>query len=222
MSEVIISVRGEHETTSAPEIGRVRVSVRTDGADRGEVVERMSALAAPLREDLASRKADGPVQEWSSQRVSVWSDRPWTADGRQLAPVHHASVEITADFTDFMALSWWISEISVREGVQINDVEWRLARETRRRVEAEVAAKAVSVAVDRATAYASALGFSAVEPREVADLGLLGGAESTAPSGGVRMMRASFASADAATTELALEPEPIVVTAAVEARFAAR
>ncbi len=47
MSEVVITVRGEHETRLAPEEAVVHLSVRTEGPERGEVVERMSRLADP-------------------------------------------------------------------------------------------------------------------------------------------------------------------------------
>lgn len=222
MSDVIITVRGEHETRRAPEQGVVRVSVRTEGPERGPVVERLSALSQPIRDDLTSRKDAGDLAEWSSQRVSVWSNRPWASDGRQLALVHHAAVEFTATFEDFAALSWWVSEISTRDGVQIDHVAWQLTPASARETEAATAAQAVQVAVDRATAYAKALGLTTVEAREVADLGLLTRAEA-APAPEMRMM-AMRASADAGggAPAVDLQPEEIVVTAGVEARFAAR
>ena len=79
MSDVIISVRGEHEARLAPERGTVHFSVRADGPERGPVVERIASLALPLREQLDERKDAGAVTEWTSRRVSVWSDRPWNA-----------------------------------------------------------------------------------------------------------------------------------------------
>jgi len=84
-----------------------------------------------------------------------------------------------------------------------------------------VAAEAVGVAVDRATAYAAALGRGTVTPLEIADVGLLStpGEQGSGPS--PRMMNAAF-SADAGGTELRLQPDDIVVSAAVEARFNAR
>ena len=100
MSDVIITVRGESQTRVAPERAVAHVSAAADGAERGAVVERIAALAEPVRADLAARKAAGGIADWSSQRVSVWADRPWNSDGRQLDPVHHASVELTATFTD--------------------------------------------------------------------------------------------------------------------------
>ena len=223
MNDVIITVRGEHETRVTPEQGIVHVSIRAEGRERGTVVERIAALALPLREDLTARKEAGGISEWSSQRVSVWSNRPWNDQGTQLALVHYASVEITATFTDFASLSWWVSDIAERDGVQIDNVTWSLTPASARSTEAEVAAEAVRVAVTRATAYANALGLGTVAPREIADLGLLQRSES-APTPAPKMMRAmAMGAMDAAGGAPAVEfqPEDIVVTAAVEARFAA-
>lgn len=216
MSDVIITVRGEHETRVAPEEGVVHLSVRCDGPERGPVVERIAAIAAPLREELAARQASGEVSEWSSQRASVWAERPWNNEGVQLPLVHHASVDVVATFTDFAALSWWVSAVAEREGVQVSGVTWQLTSATRRTVEAEVAARAVQTAVSRASAYANAIGHASVTPLEIADVGLLGRPEADP---GPRMMRAM---ATDASPGLDFQPQDITVTAGVEARFAAR
>jgi len=224
MSEVTITVRGEHETRVLPEEAVAHLSVRAEGPERGAVVERIAALAAPLRDDLESRKAAGTITEWSSQRVSIWANRPWNNEGKQLALVHYASVEITATFTDFAALSWWISDVAERDGVQVDSVTWRLTPATAKNTEADVAAQAVKVAVDRATAYAGAIGLATLTPLEIADLGLLTHhAEQSAPA--PKMMRAmAMGAMDAggAGPAVELQPEDIVVSAAVEARFSAR
>ena len=224
MSEVTITVRGEHELRVAPEEAVAHLSVRAEGPERGAVVERIAAVAAPLREDLESRKAAGTLTEWSSQRVSVWANRPWNNEGKQLALVHYASVEITATFTDFAALSWWISDVAERDGVQVDSVDWRLTPASAKAFEADVAAQAVQVAVARATAYASAIGLRTVTPLEIADLGLLTRAPDQ-PAPAPKMLRAmSMAAMDAggAGPAVELQPEDIVVTSAVEARFGAR
>lgn len=221
MSEVVITVRGYHEARVAPEEGVVRLSVRSEGPERGGVVERISALAEPLREDLATRKKQGGVREWSSQRVSVWANRPWNAEGKQLALVHYASVEFSAVFTDFAALSWWVTDIAERDGVQVDGVEWQLTRATAKQAEADVATEAVRVAVDRATAYAQAIGLASVTPLEIADVGLLGDS-GPSPAPMEQMMKASFAADAGGGSTVELQPEDIMVTAAVEARFSAR
>lgn len=222
MSEVTITVRGEHEVRIAPEEAVANLSVRIEGPERADVIERMAAVASPLRDDLSARKDAGGISEWSSQRMSVWASRPWNNEGRQLALVHYASLEVTATFTDFTALSDWIGDVAEREGVQVDGVHWRLTPQTAKAAEAEAATHAVKVAVDRATAYAGALGLAALTPLEIADLGLLTRApEPAAPP--PRMLRAMSASPlNDSAPAVDFQPEDIVVTAAVEARFSAR
>lgn len=223
MNDVVITVRGEHEVRIPPERAVAHLTIRAEGRERGAVVERMAALAEPVREDLASRAEAGTVIEWTSQRVTVWSERPWSPEGRRLAPVHHASVDVTATFSDFAVLSWWAGDVAERDGVQLTGIEWRLTPETRAAVEREVATHAVGVAVTRATAYAGALGFADVAPLEVADVGLLRHDSADAsPTPRMLMARASFASESADAPAVQLQPEDIVVAAAVEARFTAR
>ncbi|MBD7956693.1 SIMPL domain-containing protein [Microbacterium sp. Sa4CUA7] len=217
MSEVIITVRGEHERRVTPEQALVTLSVTTEGPDRPEVVERIAVLADPVSSDLAARVGAGVV-EWSSKRVSVWSERPWS-DGRRLAPVHHATVDLSATFDDIAALSSWVADAAERDGVQIGDVQWHLTPATRVAVEREVASEAVGIAVERATAYATALGLAAVTPLEIADVGLL--VPRPDPSQPAGMMPAAFM-ADSGAPGLQFQPDDIVVSAAVEARFSAR
>lgn len=216
MSEVIVTVRGENERRVVPEHAIVQVSVRADGPERGPVIERVTALSEPLRDDLVASQRSGEIIEWSSGRIAVWSDRPWNNEGHQLPLVHHASLDLSATFGDFGALSWWIGEIAETDEVQVTGIQWALSPATRANVEREVAAEAVSVALDRARAYADALGLDTVQPIEVADAGLLLSApEAPAP----KMMRAM--AMDVSGPALTLQPADIVVTAAVEARFRA-
>ncbi|MBS1907706.1 MAG: SIMPL domain-containing protein [Actinobacteria bacterium] len=217
MSEVVITVRGEHEVRIAPERAIVTLSVALDGPDREAVVARTLALAEPVRASIVAHEASGAAETWSSRRLAVRSERPWSNDGTRLALVHHASVDFTAAFADFAALSAWVAEISAWEGVSVGGTNWILTPETRARVEQEVAAEAVRTAVTRAGAYAAALGLSKVEPIEIADAGLItdGGAADAAP----KAMRA-FA-APPSGSGLELQGDDITVSATVEARFVA-
>jgi len=225
MSDVVITVRGEHEIRIAPDLAVAHLTVQAEGPERGPVVERVAALAEPLRTDLAARQQAGSLTQWTSQRVSVWSDRPWGTDGTRLAPVHYASVELTATFTDVAALSWWATSAGERDGVQLRWIDWQLAPEHRAELERTVAAEAVRVAVDRVRAYAQAIGLSTVVPLEIADLGLLSHGGGGEPAPAPRMMKAamaveSFDSSGGGGVQL--RPDDLVLTAAVEARFSAR
>ncbi|MFJ6548169.1 SIMPL domain-containing protein [Microbacterium sp. NPDC091676] len=220
MSDVTVTVRGEHEARLAPERATVHVTVRAEGPERATVVDHVMRLAEPVRSSIVGRVDAGTALDWSSTRLSVRAERPWNAEGKRLAPVYYASIDVTATFTEASELSLWISDVSAWDGVEIGGVDWHLTPETRVRVEREVAAQAVGVAVTRAEAYATALGLAEVTPLEIADMGLL----SAAPSSGTPLGKARGAVAFAADTAPAMEYEPqdIVLTATVEARFLAR
>ncbi|WP_019179859.1 SIMPL domain-containing protein [Microbacterium yannicii] len=224
MSDVVITVRGEHEIRIAPERAVAHLTIRAEGPERGAVVERMSALTEPVRDDLAARKSAGTVTDWTSQRVSVWSERPWNNEGRRLNPVHYATVDFSVTFTDFAVLSWWAGDVAERDGVQLGWIEWKLTPETRAQTERDVATQAVGVAVARATAYAGAIGLADVTALEIADLGLLARHDrpESGPAPRALMAKASFAADTGSGPSVQLQPEDIVVSSAVEARFVAR
>lgn len=220
MSDVIITVRGEHELRVAPERATIHVSVRFDGPDRPEVVERTLAAAAAVREGIESREASGSVTAWTSQRMNVIAERPWNSEGRRLAPVHRASVDFTATFSDFSEMSVWTTELSVDDGVSIGYVDWHLTAETEAEVEREVATRAVGVAMTRACAYAEALGLSDVVPLAIADHGLISEGAPARPQ--PAMMRAAADASSMAFPEMDFQGEEITVSATVEGRFGAR
>lgn len=221
MSDVTITVRGENETRIAPERATIHVTVRAEGPERTAVVERTMGLAEPIRESIAERRDAGSVAEWTSKRLSVRAERPWNNQGKQLALVYHASVDFSATFIEASELSIWVSEISSWDGVDVGWVNWHLTPQTRADIEREVASSAVGVAVQRAQAYAAALGLETVTPLEIADTGLISREQTPAP----QMMKArgaAFATtADAVGPSMEYEPDDIVVSATVEARFTA-
>jgi len=221
MSEVTVTVRGEHEARLAPERATIRVSVRAEGPERTAIVEQVMRLAEPVRTSITERAEAETVVEWTSKRLSVRAERPWNGEGKRLAPVYYASIDFTATFAEASQLSIWVSDISPWDGVEVGWVDWHLTPVTRTRVEREVAAEAVSVAVTRAKAYAGALGLDEVTPLEIADVGLISSGQ---PAPGAPMMKARGGVAFAADMAPAMEyePEEIVISATVEARFLAR
>lgn len=221
MSEVTVTVRGEHEARIAPERATIRVSVRAEGSERTTVVEHVMRLAEPVRDSITERADAGSIVDWTSKRLSVRAERPWNSDGKRLAPVYYASIDFTATFAEASELSIWVSDISPWDGVEVGWVDWHLTPVTRTQIEREVASEAVSVAVTRAKAYAGALGLDEVTPLEIADVGLISSGQ---PMPGAPMMKARGGVAFAADAAPAMEyePEEIVISATVEARFLAR
>ena len=220
MSEVTVTVRGEHEERVAPERATVRVVVRAEGTDRATVVDAVMHLTEPVRASIIERAETDAVVDWSSTQLAVRAERPWNADGTRLAPVYYASIDLTATFTAATELSIWVSDISAWDGVEIGWVEWHLTPETRTLVEGRVAAGAVRVAVARATAYAEALGLSEVIPQEIADVGLISPASSS-PAAPMMMKNRAAAFASDAGPAMEYEPQEIAISATVEARFVA-
>lgn len=217
MSDVTITVRGESQTSVLPERAVAHATASAEGPTRSAVVERVAALSEPLRADLTALAGTGTLIDWTSARMSVWADRPWNSEGKQLELVHHASVDFSATFADPLVLSEWLNTIAATDGLQVGPVEWQLTPETRTRIERAVATDAVAVAVARASAYAAAIGRHDVRPIEIADLGLLGSA--SAPPARLMAKAAAF---DAAGSAVQFRPDEIVVSAGVEARFVAR
>ncbi len=218
MSDVTITVRGENEARVVPERATIRVTVRTEGPERTSVVDQLMRLAEPVRTSITERKEAGTVADWSSKRLAVSADRPWNSEGKRLALVYRASVDFSATFTDPSELSIWVSDISAWDGVEVGWVDWHLTAQTRARVEREVASSAVSVAVARAEAYAAALRLASVTPIEIADVGLISHGQTPGAPQMMKARGAAFAAADSAPS-MEYEPDEIVVSATVEARF---
>lgn len=221
MSEVTITVRGEETVRIAPERATARITLRTEGSERASVVDEVMRSAEPLRDGLSAREDAGTLLDWTSTRLSVRAERPWNSEGRRLAEVFYASIDFTATFAEASELSTWISDVSMQDGVEIGWVNWSLTTETRARIERDVAASAVSVAVVRAHAYAAALGLTTVVPLEIADNGLISSGASTAPPHLMKARGAAFAAESSADAGMAYEPDEIVVSATIEARFIA-
>ncbi|MBT2485619.1 MULTISPECIES: SIMPL domain-containing protein [unclassified Microbacterium] len=220
MSEVTVTVRGEHEARVAPERASIRVGVRAEGPERSAVVDQALRLADPVRRSISDRADAGTIVDWTSKRLAVRAERPWNSEGKRLAPVHYASVDFTATFAEASELSTWVSDISAWDGIEVGSVNWHLTPETRVRVEQEVAAQAVGVAVTRADTYARALGRHEVLPLEIADVGLISDGRTAPGSPMVKARGVAFAADSAPAMEY--EPDDIVISATVEARFLAR
>jgi uncharacterized protein YggE len=221
MSEVTITVRGEHETRIAPERATVRVSVRAEGPERTAVVEHAMRLAEPLRASITGRADAGTIVDWTSTQLSVRAERPWNNEGKRLAPVYYASIDFTATFAAASELSLWVTDVSPWEGIEVGWVNWHLTPATRTRIEREVAAQAVGVAVTRAETYARALGRNEVVPLEIADVGLISEGQQNPVAPMMKSRGVAFAAADSAPA-MDYEPEDIFISATVEARFVAR
>ena len=223
MAETTITVQGEAETRIPAERARVSAGVHAWGPDRESVftraVEAADAISA-LTEPLATGDT-GAVRSWSKERVRVWSERPWNNEGKQLDPVQHAALDVQAVFADFDALARWVEQVAVIPDAQLSSIEWELTDETRLGALAGVRADAVADAIAKATTYANAIGLTTVAATAVADPGMLG--DGGAPGGGGPMQyrMSAMKASDSMGAPLEFRPEPIVLSASVDARFSA-
>ena len=205
----------------------VQASVHADGAKRDAVFERAVAAADALRQSIETLydKTAGPVTWWSSDSVRVWSERPWSNDGKQLPLVFHAAVDFTAKFKDFDALARWVETAAAIDAVTVGTISWALTDATRTSATFEVRSRAVKDAVAKAQVFAQSIGLGSVTAIALADPGMLGdpsGGGSNGPSpvfARGAMKAQAFDSASAPT--LALKPEEIAVASVVDARFIA-
>ena len=228
IASTLITVQGSHSEWFEAERGTVWVTVAHDGPDRAPVFEKTTTVAATLTKALGgmSDPDKGPVTWWSYDQARVWSERPWNQQGKQLAPVFHATVSISAKFSDFDALSAWVEQIATVNGVNVGSITWDLTETKRKDVTDEVRRLAVADAQAKARVFASAVGLG--EPRAVAiaDPGMLGDPAPGASGGGFERMAfksqaAPMMAMDSGGGTLSFTPEKIEVAASVDIRFAA-
>jgi uncharacterized protein YggE len=219
----VITVQGTYESFHPAERATVSVAVGFEGADRGDVVARTTQGTAALVAGIRGRHdpESGPVTWHATDRIRVWSQRPYNNKGEQKPVVHHALTTTRAKFRDFDELARWVERAAAYPGVRVDGIEWALTAQTRREVVAGVRTRAVEEARAKAQAYADALGLGAVRCVAVADPGMLGDHSSAQLAGGP----AAYARAAHGGREepggLSFTPEDIAVSATVDARFVA-
>lgn len=215
----VITVRVTASEWVDAERADVALRVAVDGAERAPVVARATAAAAEVTGALEPLTG-AAVTRWSSDRIAVWAERPWNADGKQLPPVYHATIGVTARFADVERMAEFVDRFAAVDDITVVGITWDLTEERRTAVTAEVRRAAVRDAAEKASLYADAAGLGAVHPVAVADLGMLGdpdaGAEGAHPKAAMMAMRDA-----GGAPALAFTPDRIEVAAVVDARFAA-
>lgn len=221
MTETVITVQGTYDSFHPAERATVTVTVGFEGPERAPVVAAATQGTSALVAGIAARHdpTHGPVTWHATDRIQVWSNRPFNTDGKQLPLVHHARTTTRAKFRDFDDLAVWVERAAGHAGVRIDGIEWALTEKTKQATVATVRARAVEEARLKAQAYAEALGLGDLRCVAIADPGMLG--DQTHASGQGQAMYARAAKADAGGSGLAFTPEDIAVSATVDARFVA-
>ena len=223
MSETVITVQGSSSTKHPAERASVGIAIAHDGPARDTAFAETTKVSEAITTALKGLHdpASGPVVAWSSDRVSVWSDRPWNNEGIQLPLVYHATIGVRATFSDFDALARWVEAVATTSGVTVGSIEWELLDATRDTLLEQVRTEAVQDAAAKALVYARAAGLTRVTATAIADPGLLGSPDGPpiALSGGAPRMFAAKAMSDSGT--LTFTPQELEVVAQVDARFSA-
>lgn len=213
-TRVEINVRGRAEERLAAERATISLDAHFQGRGKATVLRSAIELVEPLRTELEAMSGDS-VTEWSSGQIHTYADRPWSEDGKRKPLVHHASIEVRAEFVDFERMSEFLDGWAGRKGVQVGHISWDVTREHRAEVDTQVRRAAVADALAKATAFAEAVGRTRVEAVQLSDPGLSHDqAGHDIAVGAPMLMSKSGPSLD-------LKPADITISATVEARFTA-
>ena len=223
---VVVSVRGTARTTVPPDRGSLSISVQTAGASKAEALDRaadvvdatvagLAALGGVVTPSDGSRVALSWLVGLASSHVETrWDDQrnEQVETGRVLAHVH-----VGVEVRDFALLDRLAGALGEIRDVHTGGVGWSVDPDNaawgRTRTEA------VRDAIAKARDYADALGGSVVRIDQLADSGLLaddGRQPETFGSPGP-----GSAARSVAARAPQLDPVPLTVSAAVEARFTA-
>jgi len=208
-----LSVRGEATLEVPADYAVVSVQVTGRDADRelamssvADVAEGVRAAvdAAPgVRRPALSRLRVVEVQEWDdAKRETV--GRGWEASVS-------GAVEVDAAEVGRMAAA------VVQAGAQVTWVDWRVERGNPGH--REVRRLAVLDAARAAADFAAALGGSAGPLLQLADPGLLESGPGAVRYAGPTPAALAMSSGGAGSGEVELDPQPIVLECAVEARY---
>jgi uncharacterized protein len=208
MTTPVVTVRGEAELGSAPDLATLAVTIHATGAGADRVRRDLAEASNRLRAIVEEHRAVLERHATSGLHVGpVFSGR-----GRKITG-YRGSLSSELVVTDFAALPGLIAALSTFDGAQVDGPWWSL-RPTNP-VHREVRVAAIAEARQRAADYAAAFDATLGSLLEVSDLD---GSFAHQP----RAFKAAFAM-DAAggdpEPELDLEPVEQRVSAQVTVRF---
>ncbi|QES05565.1 DUF541 domain-containing protein [Streptomyces venezuelae] len=208
-----VTVRGEGRLEIDPELARIWITVSARGTDRPTTLADLTRRNAQVL-DLV--KAQGTaVEKLETGSLSISPELTRKGRGERIH-AFHGRVRVTAELTDFTLLGELVTRLADLELTSVDGPWWSLRPASP--AYAEARRLAVAEAVQRARAYAEALGTSLASLLELSDAGV---ADPLMPR------RAAFGSAAVAYSAegageappLDLEPQRQTVTAEVVARF---
>ncbi|MCZ0979279.1 SIMPL domain-containing protein [Streptomyces diastatochromogenes] len=210
-----VTVRGEGRLEVEPEFARIWVTVSARGTDRAETLADLTRRNARVLE-LVKGHGDA-VEKLETGSLSSPGADPEGA--REKVHAYTGRVRVTAELTDFTALGELVTRLADLELTSVDGPWWDLRPASP--AYAEARRLAVEEAVQRARAYAGALGTSLASLLELSDAGLAEPPVPRRPGFGARAV-AFAAEAAGEAPPLDLEPQRQTVTAEVVARFTMR
>jgi len=222
-----ISVRGEAQRTVAPDEAQILLTASATSDSKSAATSQVQAslpgvltsLAQLGGEVLTAQTTRAPLT-WSTQSIQTQEEYDHDKISGAHGPTgrHQASVAVQVTVRDFSLLAGVAAALTSRDSLAIHSVSWSVDEDNTEW--ALVRADAIQAALLKGRDYAAALGGTVVKVEHVADAGLLSGDR----SGRIQMTNygASSRSLSAASGEdLSLDPPPQILSATIEARFAA-
>lgn len=219
-----IAVTGQAEEEREAELAQVTVSVNLEDKNRTELVTRTEALHNTVLDRLTALSEAKALLEWSAERVYFSKYDRYIKDS-EVAEVHHvARSSMTAVFDDFDQLAKFLGEMAQDDGLTVSGVSWKLTPDTEKEIMKRVRIASVQDGLEKAAAYADALGVGTPELVAVYEPGLRPGisGDSGRGYGAPMMARAAMMESDSAgSPEFTLKPGKIRLSAEITADFRA-
>ena len=201
-----VVVRGEAVREVPPELASFSVTVQARDRDRQSALARLAERAASTRTLL-----DGFGAAIERRETGDVNLRPELKRAGERVAAYWGSVTTTVVVSDFTVLGELMLRLGDQEQTAVSGPWWQLRPGSR--AGAGVRQAAITDALDRAREYAAAVGARLDRLIEIADEGTGGG-------GGRHMMLTSAMAKDAGHMELDVDPQPQIVSASVQVRFA--
>ncbi|MDT9687818.1 SIMPL domain-containing protein [Streptomyces sp. P9(2023)] len=205
-----VAVRGEARLDVDPEIARIAITVSARGTDRAATLTDLTRRNAHTL-DLVKSYGEA-VEKLETGAFSITPEPSKHGRGERIR-AYQGRVHLTVELSDFTTLGELTTRLADSDLTRVDGPWWALRPDSP--AYAEARHTAVTEAVQRARAYATALGTTLTALLELSDTDL---PAPPALMGGT--MRMAFA---AETTDapppLDLEPQRQTVTAEVMARF---
>ena len=219
-----LSVRSEAQRTAAPDRADLYTTLSATAESKSVATTKVQTALLGVLADL--ERSGGQVLTADSTRAALtWSTQSLRTQeeyGSDKRGTHgptgrqQASVTLQLAVGDFALLPTVAAALTSHDAIEIHSVSWSVDDDHPEW--ALVRADAIRAALSKGQDYAAALGGTVVRVDHVADAGLLGG-DNNGMS--VTHTRAVALSAGGGGMELSLDPVPQVLTATIEARFAA-